>query len=144
MSRIHALPDLDFEPTRGFWQAAQQQRLEIPRCGECSRFTWYPAPNCAHCGANALEWTAVSGRGTLFSWAVVTRALFKAFREKTPYITGLVALDEDPSVRLVTLLVDCEAADLEPEQPVEVSFRPLEFPGTDAFVTAPMFRPTAR
>ena len=50
----------------------------------------------------------MSGEATLFSWAVVTRALFKAFAEKTPYVTGLVALREAPEVRLVTTLVDCE------------------------------------
>jgi uncharacterized OB-fold protein len=144
MSRNHALPDLEFEATRGFWQAARQERLEIPRCGACARYTWYPAPSCAHCGAEALEWSPVSGRGTIFSWSVVTRALFKAFREKTPYITGLVALEEDPDVRLVTLFVDCEAGDLGLDQPAEVVFRRLEFPGVESFVTAPMFRPIAR
>ena len=102
------LPDLEFEPTRGFWEAAQRESLEIPRCRACSAWSWYPPEACRACGADALDWVAVSGRGTLFSWCHVTRALFKAYAEKAPYVTGLVALEEDARVRLVTLLVDCD------------------------------------
>jgi uncharacterized OB-fold protein len=74
----------------------------------------------------------------------VTRALFKAYAEKAPYVTGLVALREDPAVRLVTLLVDCEPEDLRMDMPVRAVFRRLEFPGVEASVLAPMFTPVAR
>ena len=143
MSRRSALPDPTWEPTRGFWEAAQREELAIPRCGACGRYTWYPAPRCAHCDAERLAWTAVSGRATLFSWTLVTRALFGAFAEKTPYVTGLVALVEDSAVRLVTTLVDCDPAALQPDQPVVVTFRRLEFPGDEATLLAPMFTPVS-
>jgi len=144
MSRRSALPDPSWEPTRGFWQAAQREELAIPHCDACGRYTWYPAPRCAHCDAPRPGWTRVSGRATLFSWAVVTRALFKAFAGKTPYITGLVALEEDPAVRLVTTLVDCDAETLRVEQPVVVTFRKLEFPDDETSLLAPMFTPAPR
>jgi uncharacterized OB-fold protein len=144
MSRRSASPDMNFEATRGFWEAAQREELAIPYCGACERFTWYPAPDCAHCGAAGLTWTPVSGRATLFSWTVVTRALFKAFSEKAPYVTGLVALDEDPAVRLVTTLVDCDPETLRADQPVVVTFRALEFPGDPTTILAPMFTPAQR
>jgi hypothetical protein len=144
MSRRSALPDPGFEPTRGFWEAAQREELAIPRCGACGRYTWYPAPRCAHCDADRLEWSRVSGVASLFSWTLVTRALFGAFAEKTPYVTGLVALVEDPAVRLVTTLVDCDPAALRADQPVCVTFRPLEFPGESRHVLAPMFTPAPR
>jgi len=144
MSGRSGLPDMNFEPTRGFWEAAQREELVIPRCGACKRFTWYPAPRCAHCDADELTWTRVSGRGTLFSWTLVTRALFKAFADKAPYVTGLVALDEDPAVRLVTTLVDCDPETLRADQPVIATFRALEFPGDSASVLAPMFTPAPR
>ena len=139
MSRQSALPDPYWEPTRGFWEAAKREELAIPRCDACSRYTWYPAPQCRHCGSGQLTWTRVSGHATLFSWTIVTRALFKA-----PYITGLVALDEDPAVRLVTTLVDCEAGSLRADQPVVVTFRKLEFPGEESTLLAPMFTPAYR
>jgi uncharacterized OB-fold protein len=136
-----ALPDLDFEPTRGFWEAAQREELAIPRCDGCGVLVWYPAPQCPGCEGGQMPWTRVSGEATLFSWAVVHRALFKAFADKAPYITGLVALDEDPRVRLVTTLVDCRAEDLRADMPVRVTFRALTFPEGESTPLAPMFRP---
>ena len=144
MSRQSALPDPNWEPTRGFWEAAQREELAIPQCGACDRYTWYPAPRCAHCGADRLVWTRVSGRATLFSWTLVTRALFKAFARKAPYVTGLVALDEDPAVRLVTTLVDCDPEKLRSDQPMVVTFRKLEFPGDPNTLLAPMFTPASK
>jgi uncharacterized OB-fold protein len=138
-----ALPDLDWEPTREFWRAAQREELVIPRCDDCGAYVWYPAPRCRGCDSEALAWTRVSGEATLFSWAVVTRALFQAFAEKAPYVTGLVALREAPEVRLVTNLVDCPAGSLRMDMPVRVVFRPIRFPGDEASVLAPMFTPVA-
>ena len=57
-----------------------------------------------------------------------------------PFVTALVALDEDPAVRLCTYVVDAEPEDLVADAPVAVSFRPLEFttvPGRS--VVVPMF-----
>lgn len=144
MSRQSALPDPNWEPTRGFWEAAQREELAIPLCSACDRYTWYPAPRCAHCGADRMAWTRVSGRATLFSWTLVTRALFEAFARKAPYVTGLVALDEDPAVRLVTTLVDCDPEKLRSDQPMVVTFRQLEFPGDPNTLLAPMFTPASK
>lgn len=137
----YPLPELDWEPTRGFWEAAAREVLAIPRCNECQRYNWYPTAACKHCGHESLSWTATRGRGTLFSYAVVERALFKAYASKAPYVSGLIALDEDPAVRLVTLVVDCPAADLTLDMPMQVAFRQLSFPGVERQVLAPCFTP---
>jgi uncharacterized OB-fold protein len=113
----------------------------IPRCSGCQRYVWYPKPACPGCGSQGIAWEQVSGRGTLFSWAVVERALFEAFEDKAPYVTGLVALEEDPAVRLVTTVVDCPAEALRMDMPVCVVFRPLEFSGVVGSVKAPFFAP---
>ena len=139
-----ALPDLDFEPTRGFWSAAARAELAIPRCAGCSRYVWYPRTRCPHCGGEEMPWEAVSGRGTLFSWARVERALFKPFAAKTPYVTGLVALEEDPSVRVVSIIVGCDPEQLVIDMPVQVVFRELSFPDEDGVVQAPFFQPSSR
>jgi uncharacterized OB-fold protein len=83
----------------------------------------------------------VSGRATLFSWAVVQRAFLPAFVDMLPFVTALVALEEDPSVRLATYIVDAPPEMLVADQPVVVDFRPLSFstvPGKSVIV--PMFR----
>ena len=82
----------------------------IPRCETCGAYVWYPQDACPTCGG-ALTWTAVSGRGTLFTWAVVRRAFLPAFADLVPFVTALVALDEDPAVRLVHVLVDAAPDD---------------------------------
>ena len=133
------LPDVNWPPTARFWAAAAEGRLELPRCQSCGRLCWYPKESCSYCGDAALSWEPVAGRARLFSWAVVRNVFLPQYREKVPYLTGLVSLDEDPSVRLVTEIVDYEH--LEFDQPMEVVFRPLTFAGIERSVMAPLFRP---
>ena len=135
------LPDTEWEGTRGFWEAAAREELAIPRCAACGRYQWYPRERCRACDAAELPWTPVSGRGTLFSWAVVRRALVPAFADKLPFVSALVALVEDPGVRVVTNLVDCAPEALRAELPVRVVFRPLVFANVSRRVLAPMFTP---
>ena len=82
-------------------------------------------PSSARACDGPLTWTAVSGAGTLFSWAVVRRAFLPAFADQVPFVTALVALAEDPAVRLPTYLVDADPDTLRADEPVRVTFRPL-------------------
>jgi uncharacterized OB-fold protein len=133
------LPDVEWEPTRPFWAAAQREELQIPRCESCGRFQWYPRQTCRRCGGTALTWTTVSGRGTLFSWVEVIQAFLPQFRDKVPFVAALVALEEDPSVRLPTEIIDCPPAELRFDMPLRVVFRPISFAGVDGSVLAPLF-----
>jgi uncharacterized OB-fold protein len=135
------LPDVEWELTREFWAAAEREELVIPRCAGCDRYVWYPEPSCPECGGSEIPWVRVSGRGTLFTWSIVVHPLYRPFAEKLPYTTGIVALEEEPRVRLVTTIVDCDADDLVMEMPMRVAFRPLEFPGVEDRVVAPHFAP---
>jgi uncharacterized OB-fold protein len=141
-SQRSLLPDPSWEPLRGFWAGAAAGELRLPRCATCGAFAWYPRERCRRCGAAELEWAATSGRGTLFSFAVVRRALYAPFAPLVPYATGLVALEEDPAVRLATRFVDCEPSELRIDLPVHAVFRALEFPGTAGSLPAPFFTPT--
>jgi uncharacterized OB-fold protein len=134
------LPDLDDPLTAEFFAGAARGELVIPRCESCRRFVWYPAADCPFCRGDALQWTAVSGDATLFSWAVVRRAFLPAFAEMVPFVTALVALAEDPAVRLCTYVVDAEPEQLRAEAALHVAFRPLSFSTVpDRAVTVPMF-----
>ena len=135
------LPDVEWEPTRPFWAAAARGELVIPRCDACACLVWYPDTACRGCGGKRHTWAAVSGRGRVYSFAIVRRAFIPAFADAVPFATGLVALAEDPAIRLVTRIVDCDPAALRVEQAVRVVFRPLAFPGIARRVTAPMFVP---
>jgi uncharacterized OB-fold protein len=135
------LPDADDPLTAPFFAGAARGELLITRCDECGDYVWYPQAACPRDGG-PLTWTAVSGRGTLFTWAVVRRAFLPAFGDRVPFVTALVALDEDPAVRLCTYIVDAAPDALVADAPVAVAFRPLEFatvPGKSVIV--PMFTP---
>ena len=84
----------------------------------------------------------MSGRATLFSWAVVARAFLPAYAEQIPFVTALAALDEDPCVRICTYLIDADASSLRADHPIEGVFRDLAFPTVPGeSVRVPMFRP---
>lgn len=135
------LPDVDDALTAPYFAGAARGELTIPRCTQCGEYVWYPAPTCPRDGA-PLEWVPVSGRGSLFSWAVVRRAFLPAFADMVPFVSALVALDEDPAVRIVTYVVEAAPEELRAGDPLEVDFLPLTFSTVpDRSVIVPMFRP---
>jgi uncharacterized OB-fold protein len=135
------LPDVTDALIAPFYDGAARGELTIPRCETCARFVWYPEQSCPRDGS-ALVWIPVSGRATLFSWAVVRRAFLPAFEDKVPFVTALVALAEDPHVRLPTYIVDCAPESLVADAPVVVQFRALSFSTVpDRAVVVPMFAP---
>ncbi len=137
------LPERDWPLTQPFWEAAESNRLMIPRCSDCQRYVWYPEEKCPHCGGEDTPWEAVSGRGVLFSYAEVKHPLYPPYEDALPYITGIVTLEEDSRVRLVTRIVGAAAEDLAMDQPMEVCFETLTFKGVEGRVIAPVFRPAS-
>jgi uncharacterized protein len=136
------LPDLTDERTSEYFAGAARGELVLPRCDGCGRLVWYPEPRCPACAGESFTWVPVSVRGRVFSWTVVRRAFLPAFEEMVPFVTALVSLDEDPAVRIVSYVVDCEPDDLGADLPVQAVFRPLRFPTVpDQSVTVPMFVP---
>jgi hypothetical protein len=83
----------------------------------------------------------MSGQGTLFSWVVVTHAFLPQFADLVPFVPALVALEEDPAVRVATRIVDADPDDLTFEMPLHVTFRPISFAGVAGDVTAALFTP---
>jgi uncharacterized OB-fold protein len=133
------LPDVDDPLTAPFFAGAARGELMVTRCTACPRYVWYPAPACPHCDS-ALEWVRVSGNGTLFSWTVVRRAFLPAFEANVPFVSALIAIDEDPAVRIVSYVVDADPAALRADEPVQAVFRPLTFTTVpDRSVVVPMF-----
>jgi uncharacterized OB-fold protein len=133
------LPDVDDPLTAPYFAGAARGELMITRCDACDNYVWYPTERCPTC-AGELTWKPVSGEATLFSWAAVRRAFLPAFADQVPFVTALVALVEDPTVRLPTYLVDSGVGPFRADEPMRVTFRPLSFstvPGKSVIV--PMF-----
>jgi uncharacterized OB-fold protein len=87
-----------------FWAAVREHRLEIQRCRNCGGYEWTPQMVCSACLTDTLDWTAVSGAGTVFSCTIVRRPQSPAF--EVPYVVAEVELDEGP--RLLANIVGIE------------------------------------
>lgn len=106
--------------SRRYWQAAREHRLEIPRCLDCERHHFYPRELCPHCSSPRLEWSEVSGRGTIYSFTVARRPAGPAFRDEVPYVVALVELEEGP--RMLSNVVGADPDSVAIGQPVRVVF----------------------
>ena len=98
------LPPLD-EWTAPFYEGCRAGELRMLRCGGSGRLVFPPQPFSPFDPHAALEWVAVSGRGTIWSFAVPHPPLLAAYAEVAPYNVIAVALEEDPTVRLIGNLV---------------------------------------
>ena len=65
---FRVLPALDFD-NEFFWTSGRDGVLRFLRCAECEVLVHPPVPYCAQCGGRP-EPTAVSGRGTVYSFTV--------------------------------------------------------------------------
>lgn len=135
------MPDLPTpvpdEVTQPYWDAAAAERLAIQRCSSCGRFQHPPESACVRCTSTAVTFEEVSGRGTLYSFAVARQAFDPAFLDRLPYLLGLVELDDAPGVRLLTNVVTDDPDALAIGTPVEVFFEQR------GGWKLPMFRPVA-
>ena len=106
--------------TEEFWKAAKRHELLVQHCRSCNQHIFYPREVCPGCLSSDLGWMKVSGRGRVYSYAVVRQAAHRGFRADVPYILAIIELDEGP--RLTSNLVDCEIEDVRVDMPVTVVF----------------------
>ena len=94
-----------------FWDGCSRGELLAQRCAVCGRMRFPPRPTCPHCRSFEVEWTRLAGTGRVWSWIRAHPPLLPAFAAMAPYISVVVALDEDPvHLRMVGLF----AGDAEP------------------------------
>ena len=119
--------------TREFYIWCRQGELRFQRCKGCAAFRHVPREICAECNSFDWEWVRSSGRGKIFTWTVVERALHPAFTDSTPMAPVVVEMEE--GVRLLSEMVDCAPGQLEIGMPVQVVFEAV----TDE-ISLPRFR----
>lgn len=89
--------------TRPYWEAADDGRLCLPRCGDCGAWAFPPRPHCATCGRETT-WHDLAGRGRLASYVISHRPGPGWRPEEVPFVIALVKTDE--GVRMMSNLVD--------------------------------------
>ena len=84
-----------------FWEGARSGELRVQQCPATGRLLFPPRARSPWAPHAEPRWVAVSGRGSIWSFAVPHPPLLEPFAELAPYNVVLVALEEDPRVRLV-------------------------------------------
>lgn len=121
------IPDAASAP---FFEGALAGRLMLLRCRLCRTYmspiayvTAAERVRCVSCFSGSLEWTASSGRATLYSFAIVHQVYDAAFAADVPYNVALVETEE--GVRLTSQVVGCALDELAVGLPLEVVFERL-------------------
>ena len=116
-----------------FFDGCRAGELRVQRCRDTGRLI-FPPREVSPWGTHAEpEWVALSGRGTIWSFAVPHPPLLPWYAERAPYAVVVVALDEDPRIRLVGNLLareggaidEVDPATLEIDTPVRAVFEPV-------------------
>ena len=117
--------------TQPFWDACRRHVLEAPECEICGYLFLPTGPRCPRCWSNRLRARALSGEGSVFTFAVYRRSYHPAL--PAPYTVALIELREGP--RLISNIVGCAPEEVGVGMPVRVRFEDVgEF-------TLPRFEP---
>ena len=131
------IPDNDSE-YKEYFEAARDHRLVVRKCLECGLLRGQPGPGCPWCSSQSWEWHRVTGKGTVYSYQIVSHTVLAGFRDWAPYPIVLVELDEqrgrpspDDGLRITANLLDENMAPEKEEavaigKRVEVVFLDLE------------------
>jgi len=128
------LPAVD-DLTQPFWEATARHQLVIQRCQECTYFNHPPRAVCDACQSQQLAYVPVSGRGRIYSYAVMHQPNIAGFEQDIPYLNLLVELVEQPRLFMVSYLPMSAKATVQIGAAVAVYFEPV-----NAEITLPQFR----
>jgi len=92
--------------TEPFWTSGAEGVLRLPRCRDCGQLLHPSMVVCPDCHGAELEQAEVSGRATVLGYTVNYQAWLPGYAP--PYVVAVVAVLEEPSVRLTTNIVACE------------------------------------
>ncbi|MFC9978505.1 OB-fold domain-containing protein [Gordonia sp. NPDC127522] len=106
--------------TAEFWASGERGELVIGHCRACRRWAHPQPAMCPHCRSRDMGSHPVSGRGVVVAVTVNHQQWLPEM--PPPYVVAIVALDEDPSVRLTTNVIGCEPEAVEVGSRVRVRF----------------------
>lgn len=93
-----------------FQHFLDQHKLMAARCTGCGAIYLPPRPRCPHCQGTTMAWVELSGRGRLSAYTVIhiapTMMLEAGYSRDAPYCSGVVQLEEGPSISGQILGVD--------------------------------------
>lgn len=131
VNRTRSYPPRVTKFTQRFWSSLADGQLTTTRCEACTKLTFPPKPFCPHCWSKSVVWTALSGKGSLYSQTVI-HAAPRVFMQEIPYRVGIVDLDE--KLRIATRII----ADAEPRLGAPVEIVTLNYQDGPLFAARPL------
>jgi uncharacterized OB-fold protein len=113
------LPEPD-SSNRPYFDGAQRGKLTLQRCSDCKDWMFPVRKRCPTCGSPHLQWADASGRGTVYSHALLRREYHPRHAGRLPLVMAQVDLDE--GVRVNSNLVDVDPAAVKCGMRVVVTF----------------------
>jgi acetyl-CoA acetyltransferase/uncharacterized OB-fold protein len=131
---MRLLPELN-PNNHWFWTSGEDGNLRIQGCKDCDHLVHPPVTICPNCRSRQTEPRVVSGRATVVGYTV-NHHHWGLPGFEPPYVVAIVAIAEDPSVRLTTNIVNCDPESVHIGMEVQVLFQHEED------VWLPVFEPT--
>ncbi len=79
-----------------FYQHIADGTLRMRCCEACGLVHHPPRYLCAACGSERVGWSAISGRGKIFSWTITHRPFDPGWAAELPWATVVVEMEEGP------------------------------------------------
>jgi uncharacterized OB-fold protein len=94
---------------KSFYDFLGKKKLMGVKCLKCNFTFTPPRPTCPHCESSKLTWIELSGKGKIATYTVIHVGPSELFSE-TPYVIGVVGLNEGPKV-------SCRLTGMDPSKP---------------------------
>jgi uncharacterized OB-fold protein len=133
VSKPIPIPD---EITAPFYDGARAGRLMLQHCPSCNGWSFPVRERCPHCFAGGLQWRQASGRGVLYTFAIMHQVMNPGFAGAVPYNVSQIDLEE--GVRMVSNVIGVANDALRIGMRLEAVFEDV---GNG--VSVPKFRPVA-
>lgn len=118
------------ELDKPFYDACTKGQLVVQNCKLCNRLQHPPEPVCWKCGlAGFLEWKRMSGRGKIYSYAVVYDGPVELLKVDMPYNLAVISLEEDPTINMLSHLPGTPVDEVPIGASVEVIFEATSVTG---------------
>ena len=91
---------------KAFWEGLKEEKFFIQQCKECNERFFPPRILCPECLSDNVENIESKGKGSLYAFTEI-RAKTPGF--KTPFIIGLIELDEKPGRFLSRIIATYES-----------------------------------
>ena len=122
--------------TQPFWDSLKAHAMQLQRSSSTGEWVYYPRVVMPGNPEDELEWAPVTGRGTVYAFAIPHVHPHPGFRARAPYVVALIELEEGVKILSNLVNVDPTPEAVKIGMPVE-----LVYDDVTEEITLPRFRP---